>query len=149
MVKKSVNGIAGLGFIGSKMLDEILQHRQVLDRQVFELDPAAPRTDLFPGALRHFMVIYNSAIDLVHVDETMVAAEYFYMGAPVIILLCGQIPEAQPPHADILDLPHIYDLIGFYESSECPFFSLEPLEFSFFFRHFFRTQPREEGNPTI
>jgi len=146
MVKKSVHSIAWLGFIGSKIIDEILEHGQVLDRQVFELDSAAPRADLFPGAFRHFIVIYNSAINFVHVNETVVTAEYFYMGALCIILSCGQIPEAQPTHADILDLSHINDLIGFYESSERPFFALEPLEFSFFFRHFFPPNPRKRDS---
>jgi len=74
----------------------------------------------------------------------VVTAEYFYMGALFMILFCGQIPEAQPTHADILDLPHINDLIEFYESSEFTFFALEPLEFSFFFRHFFSPNQRKK-----
>ena len=108
-----------MGFIESKMVDEILEHDQVFDRQVFELRPASPDADLLPGALGDYSVIYNSAGNLVQVNEKVAAAEYYYFGAPIIILVCRQIPDAQPAHADILDLPRVDELIGFYKSSEC------------------------------
>jgi len=139
---------AGPDSLASKIIDEILEYGQVFDRHIFELDPAASRADLFPGSLGHFIVIHNSALNLVQVNETVVAAEYFYVGAPLIILLCRQIPDAQPTHADILDLPHVNEFIGSYEGSECTFFALEPFESSFFFKHFFPPNPKE-GNPTI
>jgi hypothetical protein len=78
------------------------------------------------------------------VNETVIAAEYCYFGTLFIILVCSQIPNAQPAHADILDLPHVHKLIGFYKSSECPFFALEPFEFSFFLKHFFPAQPGKQ-----
>ncbi len=118
------------------MIDELLEHARVLDRQVFELYSAAPRGDLFPGALRDFPIIYNSALKLVQVNETLVATEYFYFGALFVILVCRHILDAQPAYADILDLPHVHKVIGSYKSSECPFFALEPCEFSFFAQHF-------------
>ena len=65
MVSKSVHRIAWLSFIESKITDEILEYGQVLDRQILELYPATPGADLFPGAFRHFIVIYNSALNLV------------------------------------------------------------------------------------
>ncbi len=58
------------------------------------------------------MIIHNSALNLVHVNETVVAAEYCYFGAPFIILVCEQIPGTQPARTDILDLPHAAKLIG-------------------------------------
>jgi len=124
------------------MIDELLEHGRVLDRQVFELYSAAPRGDLFPGASRDFPIIYNSALNLVQVNEKLVATEYFYSGAPFIILVCRHILDAQPAYADILDLPHVHKVIGSYKSSECPFFTLEPCEFSFFVKHFFPRQDR-------
>ena len=70
--------ITGLGFIESKIIDEILEHGQVFGRQVFELYPTVPRADLFPGAFGDFPIIYNSALNTAQVNETVVAAEYFY-----------------------------------------------------------------------
>jgi len=118
------------------MIDEILEHGQVLVKQVFKLHPAAPGADLLPGAFRYFMIIHDSALNPVQVNEAVVAAEYFYSGASLMILLRRQIPDTQPPHADILDLSHVNELIGSHESSKCPFFALKPLELSFFLRHF-------------
>src|SRR5208283_4110971 len=118
------------------MIDEILEQGQVLDRQVFELYSTAPRADLFREVFRDFSIIYNSALNLVQVNETAIVAEYFYYGAPLIILVCRHILGAQPDYADILDLPHVHKLIGSYKSSACPFFALEPLVFSFFLKHF-------------
>ena len=124
-----------MGFIESKMVDEILEHDQVFDRQVFELRPASPGADLLPGAFGDYSVIYNSAGNLVQVNEKVAAAEYYYFGAPIIILVCRQIPDAQPAHADILDLPRVDELIGFYKSSESALFAPEPFQFSFFLKH--------------
>ena len=107
----------------------------MLDRQVFELYPTAPGADLLPGAFRDFPIIYYSALNLGHVNEKVVAAEYFYFGAPIIILVCRQIPDAQPAHADIQDLPHVDKFIGSYKSGECPFFAFEPFEYSFFLKY--------------
>src|SRR5208283_125678 len=121
----------------TKIIDEFLKCGQVLDRQVFELHPTAPGADLLPGAFRHIMIIHDSALNPVQVNETVVGAEYFYPGVTLMILVCGQIPDTQPAHADILDLPHVNELIGSYESSKCSFFALKPLEFSFFLKHFF------------
>ena len=117
------------------MIDEILEHGQVPYRKIFELNPATFRADLFPGAFRHLLIIYDSAFDSVHVDEAVVAAEYFHLGATIFIPVYRQIPDAQPAQADILDLAHADQLIGSYESSECPVFAFESLEFSFFLRH--------------
>ncbi len=103
--------ITALVFIGSKMIDEILEHGQLLDRQVFELHPTAPDADLLPGTFRDFPIIYNFALNIVHVNEKIIAAEYFYCGALIIILTCRQVPEAHSSHADILDLPSIDMLI--------------------------------------
>jgi hypothetical protein len=113
------------------MIDEILKHGPVIDGQGFELNSAAT-----PGVFRNFLVIYNSALDLVHVNETAVAAEYFYFGEPFLIPLHRQIPDTQTTHADILDPPRVDKLIASYKRSECPFFALEPFEFSFFLQHF-------------
>jgi len=70
------------------MIDEFLQCGQVLDRQVFELHPTAPGADLLPGTFRDFPIIYNSALNTAQVNETVVAAEYFYCGASPMILVC-------------------------------------------------------------
>jgi len=144
---KSTCWIIGLGFTESKMIDEILEHGQVLNREVFELHAAASHTDLLPRAWRHLMIVHNSALNTVHLKGTIVPAEYFYFVALFIILVCGQILDAQPAYADILDLPHVNDVIGSYESSECPFLAIEPLEFSFFFVHFFLAQASKKGIP--
>jgi len=122
------------------MIDESLEDGQLLDRQIFELHSAAPRAHLFAGAFRDFSIIYNSTVNLVQVNETVVAAEYFYSGAPFIILVCRHIPDAQPAHADIKDLPRVDKLLRSYKSSECPFFALEPFVFSSFLKHFSPTQ---------
>ena len=118
------------------MIDEFLKCGQVLDRQVFELHATAPDADLLPEAFRHFLIIHDSALNPVYVNEAAVAAEYFYFGAPLIILVCIHILDAQPADADILDLPHVHKCLGSYKSSECPFFAPEPFQFSFFTKHF-------------
>ena len=142
MAGKSTVWITGLGFTESKMIDEILKHGQVLDRQVFELNSAAS-----PGVFGNFLIIYDSELNLVHVNEMAVAAEYFYFGAPFLIPLHRQIPDAQPAHADIVDSPRVDNLIVSYKSSECLFFDLEPFEFSFFLQHFFPAQPGKKEIP--
>jgi hypothetical protein len=119
------------------MIDEILDHALMLDRQILELHPAPPGADLRPGIFRDFLVVYDLAFDPVHVDKTVIAAEYLYFGVLFLISVYTQIPDAQPSQADILDLPHIYELIGSYESSERPLFAFEPLEFPFFLKHLF------------
>jgi hypothetical protein len=117
------------------MIDEILEHGQLLDRQVFELHPTAPDADLFPGAFRDFPIIYNSTLNFVHVNKKIIAAEYFYCGAVIIVLTYRQVPEAHSSHADILDLPSIDMFIWSYKSSERPFFAFEPFEFSLFLKY--------------
>jgi hypothetical protein len=71
------------------------------------------------------------------VNETVVAAEYFYCRAFPMILVCRYIPDTQPAHADIPDLPHVKELIGLDESGKGSFFAFKPLEFSFVLKHFF------------
>ena len=71
------------GFVKSKMIDEILEHGQVLDRQVFELHPAAPCADLLPGAFGDFRSYTILQWNLVQVNEKVAAAEYYYFGAPI------------------------------------------------------------------
>ncbi|MGA7492068.1 MAG: hypothetical protein WB930_02720, partial [Syntrophobacteraceae bacterium] len=66
-----------MGFIESKMIDELPEHGQVLDRQVFELYSAAPGDDLFPSACRDFLIVYNSALNPIQVNESVVFTEYF------------------------------------------------------------------------
>jgi hypothetical protein len=78
------------------------------------------------------------------VNETVVAAEYFYCGVSPIIIVRRQIPDTQPAHADILDLPHVNEFIGLYESGKCSIFAFKPLEFSFLIQHFF-TRPISES----
>ena len=129
------------------MIDEILEYWQVLGRQVFELHATAPGTDLLPEAFRHFLIIHDSALNPVYVNEAAAAAEYFYFGAPLIIHVCRHILDTQPAHADILYLPHVDKLSGSYKSSESPFFALESFEFSFFLKHFFPAQPSKKGIP--
>jgi hypothetical protein len=124
-----------LGFVKSKMVDEILEDGQVLDRQIFELNSVAS-----PRVFRNFPIMCNSELKLVHVNETAVGGKYFYFGAPFLIPPHRQIPDAQPAHADILDLPRVDKLIGPYKNSECPFFAFEPFVFSFFHKHFIPAQ---------
>ncbi len=138
------------------MIYEILEHRQVLDGRILELHSTSSRADLRPGIFRNFLIMYDSALDLVYVDELAVAAEYFYFGVPFPVLIQSQIPDAKPSEADILDLSHINEFIGSHKSSKCPFFGLESLEFSFFLRHSFplfqvppgRDPFRTETNPS-
>ncbi len=117
------------------MIYEILKHGTVFGRQGFELNSATS-----PGVFGNFLIIYNPALNLVHVNETAVAAEYFYFRVPFLIFLHRQIPDAQTTHADISDPPRVDKLIASYKRSECPFFAFEPFEFSFFLQRFFPAQ---------
>jgi len=47
----------------AKIIDEIREHGQVLDRQVFELYSAAPHADLSPRAFENLMIIHDSALN--------------------------------------------------------------------------------------
>ncbi len=106
-MKQSSIWITGLGFIKGKIIDEILEHGQVLDRQVLELNSAAS-----PGVFRNFLIIYDSELNLVHVNETVFPAEYFYFRAPFLIPFQRKIPDAQPAHADIQNSPRVDKFIA-------------------------------------
>jgi len=95
--------VTGSGFIEGKIIDEMLEHGQLLYRQVLELHSASPRGGLFPGEFRNFLIVYYPALDPVYVDKMAVAAKYCYSGALFFITVCRQILDAQPVHADILD----------------------------------------------
>ncbi len=127
----------GRGFVRGKIVDEILKHGHMPDRQIFKLHPTAPGCELLPGAFRDIGIIHYFALDLVHMNETTIAAEDFYPGTPSVFgFIYGQVLNAESTHADIPDLPHVDDLIGSDKSSECPILAFEPLEFSFILKHF-------------
>ena len=47
-----------IGFHPSKTINEIIEHGQVLDRQILELHSASPRAECFPRRIQELPIIY-------------------------------------------------------------------------------------------
>ena len=119
----------------SEIIDEILEHGQASHGQVLELNPTAPDAELFPRNLWNLVIVNDAALNLFHVNKTVVAAEDLYAGAFPAHGFCRKVAHAQSIKAYVLYPTQVDEFLGLDKSSEGPLFSLVPLIFSLVFTH--------------